>query len=184
MSLVWLLVIVASVGGLVVVIGSRLPKTHIAASRIGLQTPADEVWRLITDFDAYPRWRPGLREVQAGPEIDGLPSWYEVCGRDIRVHFRVVASDPPRRLVTSLAGSGLPLAGTWVYELRPVDGGTELTITEQDKIYSPLFRFFTKLVLPYHAIMDVFLIALAKTLDQDVMPEHLSLRHEPLRDET
>lgn len=176
---VWFFVSSLGVLGGIAWIGSRLPKTHTAASRIQLPVPAEDVWRVITDFRAHPSWRPGLERVDAGPDIDGLPSWYEVCLKNARVHFRVVQSDPPHRLVTRLVGENLPLSGTWVYELKPVEGdGTELVITEQDRIYSPFFRFVTRFVFAYHGVMDVFLIALARSFGQDVQPEHLSLRQE------
>ncbi|MCU0734759.1 MAG: SRPBCC family protein [Methylotetracoccus sp.] len=178
MTLLWLFLSPLVVVAVITVIGARLPKTHSAASRICLKAPPEEVWRVITDFPSYPAWRPGLTAVELGPHIDGLPSWFEVCGKKIKVHFRVVASEPPRRLVTRLVDSGLPLSGAWVYELRPANGGTELSITEQDKIYSPFLRFFTRFVIAYHGVMDVFLIALARALGEDVAPEHLSLRVE------
>lgn len=178
MALIWFFVGLLVVLGLITIIGSRLPKTHIAASRIHLKVSPEEVWRVITDFPSHPNWRPGLRDVELGPEIDGLPSWYEVCGSNSKVHFRVVECDPPRRLVTRLADPKLPLTGFWVYELRPVDGGTELIITEQDRIYSPFLRFFAKFVFAYYGIMDVFLIALARAFGEDAQPEHLSLRLE------
>jgi len=177
---VWFLAFSLGVFGAIGWIGSRLPKTHTAASRIRLAAPPDEVWRVITDFSAHPSWRPGLKRVDAGPEIDGLPSWYEVCAQSARVHFRVVESAPPRRLVTRLVGEGLPLTGSWVYDLTPIDGeGTELVITEQDRIYSPFFRVVTRFVFAYHGVIDVFLIALGRAFGQDVQPEHLSLRQDP-----
>ena len=176
---VWFLVVIAGAFGAAAWLGSRLPKTHTAASRIQLDVAPDEVWRVITDFSSHPNWRPGLQGVEAGPEIDGLPSWYEVCARNMKVHFRVVDSDPPRRLVTQLVDDKLPVMGSWVYELTPIAGGTELVITEQDRIFSPFFRFLTKFVFAYHGVMDVFLIALARTFGQDVQPEHLSVRQGP-----
>lgn len=163
-------------------VGSRLPKTHIAASRITLKAAPPEVWRVMTDFRGYPAWRPGLAGVEEGPEVEGLPSWYEVCGFNLRVHFRVVESEPPHRWVTQLSESGLPVVGAWLYELRGVDGGTELTITEQDKIFNPLLRFFARLVIAYHGVMDVFLIALARSLGERVQPEHLNVRVGPAPD--
>jgi uncharacterized protein YndB with AHSA1/START domain len=176
---VWCLVIALGLVAMVRWIGSRLPKTHTAASRIRLAVPPNDVWRVITDFRAHPDWRPGLERVELGPDIDGLPSWYEVCARRTRVHFRVVESDPPSRLVTRLVGEGLPLTGTWVYELTALgEGETELVITEQDRIYSPLLRVATSFLCAYHGIMDVFLIALGRAFGEDVRPEHLSLRQD------
>ncbi|MFO1417552.1 MAG: SRPBCC family protein [Methylotetracoccus sp.] len=176
--MLWFLATIVLGFVIAIVIGSRLPRTHIAASRIVLQAEPAEVWRLLTDFESYANWRPGLRGVELGPPIEGRPTWYEVCARNVRVQFSVIDAEPLHRLVTQLVGDKLPLSGMWVYELRSVDKGTELTITEQDRIYSPFMRFLTKFVFAYYGIMDVFLIALARALGEDARPEHLSLRLE------
>ncbi|MGX2038921.1 SRPBCC family protein [Methylocaldum sp. MU1018] len=159
-------------------IGKRLPKTHAAASRIRLKAPPKAIWDIITDFESYATWRPGLVRIERGPDIDGLPSWYEICSRCSRVHFRVVEHKPPSRLVTKIVGDDLPLSGTWIYELKEDGGGTVLTITEQDNIYHPLFRFFDRFVICYYGVMDVYLIALAIKLGDSARPEHLNVKIE------
>jgi hypothetical protein len=157
-------------------VGSRLPKTHSAASRIRLSAPPEQVFGIITDFEAYPAWRPGLDRVERGPDIDGLPSWFEICARIGRVHFRVAECQPPRRLVTRIVNDRLPLAGVWIYQLEACDEGTLLTITEKEKIHHPLLRFFDRFILSYYGVMDIYLIALALKLGDSPEPEHLSLR--------
>ncbi|QSA98797.1 SRPBCC family protein [Methylococcus sp. EFPC2] len=160
-----------------ILIGMRLPKTHAAASRIRLPVPPERVFAVITDFEAYPLWRPGLDRVESGPELDGLPSWYEFCTRDLRVQFRVTAWQPPHHLRTRLVADELPLSGAWDYDLAREDcGGTVLTITGRDKIHHPLLRFFTRYFLSYHGAMDIYLIALARHFGIAAVPEHLSLK--------
>lgn len=161
-----------------VFVGSRLPKTHMAASRIRLSAPPEDVFAILTDFEAYPSWRPGLAKVERGPEFDGLPSWYEVCTTHSRMHFRVVESEPPSRLVTGLVSEKLPLSGAWIYRIEPDGYGTILTITETENIHHPLLRFFDRFVLRYFGVMDVYLIALAVKLGDPPEPEHLSLKLE------
>jgi uncharacterized protein YndB with AHSA1/START domain len=157
-------------------IGARLPKTHMAASRIRLRAPPEEVWRTVVDFESYPAWRPGLARVERGPDFDGLPSWFEICSRLGRVHFRVVENQPHRRLVTKIVDDQLPLNGLWLYEFEPAGNGTVLTITERESIHHPLLRFFDRFVISYYGVMDVYLIALAEKLGDAARPEHLSLR--------
>lgn len=171
------LMIVAS-GMAVVFIGLRLPKTHLAVSRIRLNAPPEEVFAIVSDFESYPAWRPGLDRVERGPDIDGLPSWFEVCAKLSRVQFRVVESRPPERLATRIVDDRLPLSGLWIYDLAASDGGTLLTITERENIHHPLFRFFDRFVLSYHGVMDVYLMALARKLGDPAQPEHLSLKLE------
>ena len=170
-----ILVILAMVAAF---IGARLPRTHVAASRIRLSAPPERIFEIITDFEGYPVWRPGLERVELGPDIDGLPSWFEICGRISRVHFRVTESHPPHRLVTEIVNDQFPLTGRWIYQVEGDDGGTRVTITEKENIHNPLLRFFDRFILSYHGVMDVYLSALARKLDDPARPEHLSLELE------
>lgn len=157
-------------------VGTRLPKTHVAASRITLNAPPERVFAILTDFENYPGWRPGLSAVERGPEIEGLPSWFEVCGKLSRVQFRVAEWHPPHRLVTRIVNDKLPLSGCWIYQLEEAGEGTRLTLTEEENIHNPLLRFFDRFVLSYHGVMDVYLTSLARKLGEPVRPEHLSLK--------
>lgn len=157
-------------------VGKKLPKTHVAASRIRLGAPPKTVWDIINDFDSYATWRPGLSRTERGPDIDGLPSWYEICSEHSRVHFRVVERKPPSRLITKIVGDDLPLSGTWIYELEEDGDGTVLTITERENIHNPLLRFFDRFIICYYGVMDVYLIALAIKLGDSARPQHLSLK--------
>lgn len=172
-----LFIVIASSLALAALIGLKLPKTHVAASRIRLEgIPVDEAWDAVVDFASYPKWRPGLARVEAGPEINGHPSWYEYCGPRVKVQLQIAVLEPKTRLVTCLVGERLPIFGAWQYEFSPDGAGTVLTITECDKIYNPMLRFFSLLVFPHHAAMDVFLIALARHFGGEVVPQHLSLK--------
>jgi hypothetical protein len=179
MTLLLVICLIAALLGIAALIGSRLPKTHVAASRIRLDGPLDEVWDAVTDFSAYPAWRPGLKRVEAGPAVDGLPTWFEYCSPTIKVQLQFTVFEPKRRLVSRLVGEGLAIFGTWEYEFSaPKPDGTILTITETDKVFHPLFRFFSRFVFPHHAAMDVFLIALARYFGHEANPEHLNLPKE------
>jgi len=176
MTLLLIICLVAALLAIAALIGSRLPKTHVAASRMRLDIPLDQVWDAVTNFAEYPTWRPGLARVEAGPEMDGRPTWYEYCTPRLRVQLQFAEFEPKRWLVTRLVGEKLPIFGAWRYEFTPVEpAGTILTITESDKVYHPVYRFFSRLVFPHHAAMDVFLIALARYFGVDGVPEHLSV---------
>ncbi len=170
------LVLTALLLVLAVLVGSRLPKTHVAASSQRLHAPVDEVWETVTNFANFPKWRPGVSKVDAGPILGGHPSWYEYCAPKIRVHLQITVLERNQRLVTQLVGKKLPIYGAWEYEFAGDDTGTLLTITEIDKVYNPLLRVFTRIVFPHHAAMDVFLIALARHFGDKGEPTHLSLK--------
>jgi len=165
---------------IVSLIGLRLPKTHAAASRIRLPVSPERLWEILTDFAGHPRWRPGLERVEMGPTLNGHPTWYEFCARNLRVQFEVTIIEPPNLMVTRLADEKLPLHGTWRYDLVADGDGALLTITESERIYPPLWRFLARYVLSYHAAMDVFLIALARHLGADTSPEHLCIHQDSI----
>ena len=157
-------------------IGLRLPKTHVAASRICLNASPEEVWAVLVDYPGHPKWRSGLDAVELGPEVDGHPTWYEVCGPNIRVQFARIECIRPTRITTRLVGKKLPLSGTWTYEITPTQDGSQVTITQSEFIYNPLIRFFSQYVISYYGAMDVFLDALARKFGETAQPEHLTLK--------
>jgi len=176
MTMLDILALTAALLGLAALAGSRLPKTHVAASCQRFDASVDEVWEVVTNFTNYPNWRPGLSYVEAGPIIDGQPSWYEYCAPKIKVHLQIAGIEPKQRLVTRLVGAKLPIYGAWEYTFDEDNGGTILTIIEKDKVYNPLLRLCTRFVFPHHAAMDVFLFALARHCGSEGTPKHLSLR--------
>ncbi|MFQ5845475.1 MAG: SRPBCC family protein, partial [Planctomycetota bacterium] len=52
------------------VLGSFLPKGHVASVRIRLGRPAEAVWEAISDFEGQREWR-GLKKVERLPDRDG-----------------------------------------------------------------------------------------------------------------
>ena len=65
-----------------------------------IAAPPWRVWRLLTDFDAYPAWNPFLTRVQGRPEKDArLRVRVEAPGRSALVFTpRVVAAETGREL--------------------------------------------------------------------------------------
>lgn len=178
MTLLLIIALIVTLLVMATLIGTRLPKTHVAASRMEIAAPLEQVWEVVMDFKNYPTWRLGLNRVETGPELDGKPTWFEYCTPTIKVQLQLALAEPRTRIVTQLVGEKLPIFGAWDYRFQSQQGSTLITITEWDKIYSPLFRFFSQFIVPHHAAMDVFLIALARHFESPGEPEHLSLRKE------
>ncbi|GAB4364373.1 MAG: SRPBCC family protein [Methylohalobius crimeensis] len=179
MQTILIIVLIASgLLGVTLMVGSRLPKTHVAASRIRLKAKPEEVWHILTDFRSYPSWRMGLKRVEVSSTPDNRPMWTEICAEASKIPFQVVEAEPPVWLVTQMANESLPLRGRWSYRLEEDSGETILTVTEVDRIHSPLFRFCIRYLLSYYSAMDVFLAELALKLGQPPAIEHLQLKSE------
>jgi hypothetical protein len=145
--MVWLLAVVGGVAGLIlalVLIGMLLPKEHTATRTAVYPRSAEEVWRVVADFRAYPSWRQELQRIDVVEEAGQLV-WKEIPRKGGTIlTLQLVESEPPRRRVTKIADAKLPFGGHWVFELRPVPAGCSLTITENGEIYNPLFRVMSR----------------------------------------
>ncbi|MDH3283716.1 MAG: SRPBCC family protein [Acidobacteriota bacterium] len=164
------LAVVAVLLGMAVV-GSFLPIEHVVTREVALDRPADEVWELITDFERYPEWVPGLESME--PLIGGRDArlWRQ-SGQGAQLTIEVVERVPPRRLVTRPADEGLPYSGSWTHEVVPTPGGCRLVVTERGRVEGRLGRFFSRFVFGSHHAVDAFLRAAADRggTDSDLEP--------------
>jgi uncharacterized protein YndB with AHSA1/START domain len=98
-----------------------------------LAAPVEDVWRVLEDPYALPRWWPLVRRVEG---VSGA-GWTMVLGRTggrgVRADQRLEASEPPalRRWALELPGSPferLLRASAVEARLAPAPGGAELTL--------------------------------------------------------
>jgi uncharacterized protein YndB with AHSA1/START domain len=140
--------------------GMLLPRDHVA-SRVGhYQVPPEKVWVAITDVDAMPTWRIGLKGVTRLPDRDGLPVHVEDTSAG-KMTIVTQQLEPPRKLVNRIGGEGLPFGGTWTFEVTPAADGSTLRITENGYVTNPIFRFVARFVMGYTSEMDKYLTGLA-----------------------
>lgn len=158
----WMLIavgVVAVIGALAALIGSRLAKTHQASLEKVFPVPAEVIWATITNVEAFPTWRAGITRVERLPDRNGYPVWIE-HGRSGRLTLAVERMDAPRVLVGRIADPDLPFGGTWTYELTPEPGGSRLRITEDGEIYNPLFRFMARFIFGYESTIRGYMTSL------------------------
>ena len=169
----WMMIILGGVVVLVLlvyVVGALMPVRHTATRAARFRQKPETVFAAITDWRAFPTWRPDVKEVRERPGGAGRAGWVEVA-RDGEIPMEVVASDPPRRLVGRIADDRRTLAfgGTWTYVIEPgADGaGCTLTITEDGEVYPPPFRFMSKYVFGHTATMEKYLKNLSSKFGQE-----------------
>lgn len=153
----------------VATIGASLPADHVASVSASYDRPPDEVWRAISDFQAFPSWRPGVDRVEARTFDDGSSGWVEY-GSTGPLPMAVVEQVPPRRLVLRIASDELPFGGTWTYELEPTEDGTRVTITENGTVSNVIFRFVARFVMGYTGTMEGYLTGLGNHFGENVEP--------------
>jgi len=98
-----------------------------------------ELWDLIADLHHMPRWWPGVQRME-GVESDRFTQVHKTKrGRPVRIDFHVIESDPPWARVWEQEIAGTPFErvlneSITEIHLEPVDGGTEVSIGQEQKL--------------------------------------------------
>jgi uncharacterized protein YndB with AHSA1/START domain len=93
----------------------------IASGEIDVHASPAAVWRVLTDFAAWPSWNPDVKSVEIdGPLDPGTTFRWRAGPGTITSTLREV--DPPRRIVWT--GETLGITAIHVYELEPRDDVT------------------------------------------------------------
>lgn len=146
------MIILLSIVGLVLLliggvfaIGATLPVAHIATVTATVDASPEVVWGLITDIKGFPTWRSELSEVRLVDDPQGRLSWVEVS-KFGELPLTAETTDAPHMLTARISGKDLQFGGTWSWEIEQKGAKTEVTITENGEVYSPLFRFMSKFI--------------------------------------
>jgi len=160
----WVLIIVGAIGALVAVvaiIGSLLPKGHVARRTAHFAQPPEQVWVAISDFAGQAAWRPELKAVEPAGDRNGKAVWLEVPKSGSPMPLETTEMDAPRRLVRTITDPKLPFGGRWIYDVAPEPGGSRLTITEEGEVYNPIFRFVSHYFMDTAGTIEGYLTALS-----------------------
>jgi uncharacterized membrane protein len=155
---------------LVALIGSRLPKQHIATRSILVHKTPAEVYAVVHDFESAPKWRTDLHSVEVITTADGKIRFKET-GKDGEVNFELTEDVPGQRMVTRIVDTDLGYSGAWTYTFTVEGNSTRLSITENGEVSNVIFRFLSKHVFGHTATIDEYLTALAKHLGETAKPE-------------
>lgn len=157
------------IGVVVVVVGSVLPKSHVASRMARYHAAPEAIWSTLSDFERYPDWAPEITSVTRLADRDGHPVW-EHAGPKWKMPMAVTAFDPPRAMTLEIASNDLPYSGTWSYVVAPDKGETIVTVTERGEVANPIFRFMSRFVFGQTRTMDAYLEALGRRHGESVTP--------------
>ncbi|HWY77525.1 MAG TPA: SRPBCC family protein [Verrucomicrobiae bacterium] len=151
---------------LIALVGWLLPRDHLATRFGRYHQPPEAIRSAITDVDAMPSWREGLRSVQHLPDRNGLPAHLETTSSG-KVPMETLEMTAPQKLVTRIADPKLPFGGTWTFEIAPAPEGATLRITERGYVTNPFFRFMSRFVFRETSTMEIYLKSLAKKFGEE-----------------
>ena len=175
----WILLtgaLLAIVITIALVIGSRLPRDHVATVRAKYRAAPAVIWTIISDPVHSGSWRKELQSVDLLPTSDGHMAWKEVSSSGT-VDYALTESIPERRFVTRITSPDLPYGGQWEYSFVPAGTGTELTITERGFVNPPLFRVMARLFFGFTSTLQAYHRSLATRLGETVVIEIIATGH-------
>ena len=161
-----LAVALALLVGVVALIGSRLPRTHVASRSIVLRRSPQEVYKVVRDFESAPKWRKDVRHVEIDVRAGG-PVNFREDGADGSVNYALVKDVPGEMIVTRILDTDLGYSGQWTYTFAPESGGTRVTIREDGEVSNVIFRFMSHYMFGQTATMDQYLKSLASHFGED-----------------
>ena len=154
-----LLIIVLAVAAYVYGISLPAHQTHIRTTVLK-QTP-EAIFALLTDLPNFPKWNKDMVKIEALPPIDGKEATRQTFKGNMAMTIITSESIPPKRLVRSMGDSGGPFEGSWTYNISTTTDGSQVVLTEQSTMNSPLFRLMVKVFGPTK-YMDEHLQGMAK----------------------
>lgn len=127
-----------------------LRTTRTIRSAIEIRAPLETVWRVLTDFAAYPEWNPHIRHIRGTPSVGARLTIHSQppAGRAVVLRPVVVAWEPP----TLLRWRGTFVAkrlfsGEHGFRLEQLDD-TRVRFHQDETVSGLLVPFYARLRLP------------------------------------
>jgi hypothetical protein len=165
-----IIVVVVLIAGMVALLGSRLPKSHVATRSIFLHQPPQNVYAAVRDLGCAPTWRSDVKRIDVQTQPDGRVHFREE-GRNGVINYELAEDVPARRMVTRILDTDLGYAGKWTYTFASENGGTRLMITEEGEVSNVFFRFMSRHIFGHTASLDSYLSSLAKRFGENAPPQ-------------
>ena len=138
---------------LVLIIGARLPRHHVASRSAVIRANRHAVHHLIRNVADAPRWREGVTQVEL---LD--PTRFREHSKFGVVTYEIVEDLPDTKFVTRIADRDLGYSGSWTFALGDAEhGATRLTITEDGEVPNVFFRFMSKFVFGQTSSIEAYL---------------------------
>ncbi len=150
---IWIVVALVLIVAIVALVGSRLPVAHSVTTTVTIPLAPEALYTTLSDVDRYPAWRKEVKRIERLADRNGMPAWIEHTSSD-KLPLAFERMERPSLLVTRITDPALPFGGTWTYRIMPVQGGSQLSITEDGEVYNVMFRFMARFVFGHTATID------------------------------
>jgi uncharacterized protein YndB with AHSA1/START domain len=145
-------------------IGLLMPRDQSFTVSTQIAEPPQAVWRVLANCAAQSAWRPEVKSCARATDEGGHAVYQLTYASGRILKFEVVESIPPDNIEVRVLH--LPAGGklAWIFNLTPLDGGTQVSLTQNDEMKNLLGRFIFRAVFR-NAHPNDFLHALARKFD-------------------
>ncbi|BDA79675.1 polyketide cyclase [Leptospira kobayashii] len=159
--LIYVFVFLFALVFVIYLVGRSLPADHtVSLSRV-FSSSSEIIYEKIKNFKDYPLWRPNLKLIQPV----SATSWKETDSHKNIMTYSFIRDEKNRLIESKIMDEDKPFGGSWTFELKTVPGGTELTITENGKVFSPIFRFVSKYIFGHTSTIEAYFGYMEKELE-------------------
>ncbi|MTI89207.1 MAG: SRPBCC family protein [Balneolaceae bacterium] len=145
--------------------GYMLPENHSVTVSREIEAPRNKAWERISTPSAFPAWRSTVNSVEVYSDSTVPLHWKESYSNNHPITFREARQIKDTLFVSRIVDKNLPFGGEWSISLDSLDmSRTQVTITENGEIYSPIFRFFARFVFGYDDTIHQYLDDLEASL--------------------
>lgn len=170
-AILGLVVVFGLLLGIVALIGSSLPVSHVATRSIWLRQPHEKVYGLIRDFHNASSWRSDVSSVEMLDETNGKVRYRE-HGKQGDVTYELVEDLNGQRIVTRIVDEDLGYSGSWTIDFVGENSGTRVRITENGEVPNVVFRFLSRYVFGHTSTIDAYLTSLANHFNEKAQLEN------------
>ena len=167
---VGVIAVVALLAAVFALVGSQLPKAHVASRSVFLHQSPQSVYTVVRDFGSAPTWRSDVKRIEVEPQQSG-PLHFREEGKHGTVNYELAEDVPNERMVTRILDKDLGYSGKWIFVFAAESGGTRVAITEDGEVSNVLFRFMSRYIFGQTASLDSYLTSLAKRFGENATPQ-------------
>jgi uncharacterized protein YndB with AHSA1/START domain len=131
--------------GVAFAIGYALPAHTTHTRTITIKQTPDAVFALLADVQGMPKWNRHMEKVEMLPPVDGKEATKQTFEGNMVMTIITAESAPPTHLVRTMGDVGGPFRGSWTYDISPMPDGSQIVLTEQSEVKSPIFRLMMRI---------------------------------------
>ena len=147
-------------------IGYVLKPDHISKTRAIINKSPHVLFDYLLDFPKWPRWNKEVPKPERKMDQNGHMVW-ELGDHLVEiVEINKPMGPNPGHFIMRIANPKHPFQGTWTWVFEQEGGASKVTIIEQGKVASPLWRFLAKFLFGHNATAKTYLHMLGQHYEQ------------------